>query len=280
MKVIVAKTAGFCFGVDRALKVVEKEIDGSKISTYGPIIHNKHVISSLRKRGVETINSLDRLDEVEADKIVVRSHGVGKDEEMKIKSKTTMVQATCPYVKKIHKIVENASSKGHKIIIIGDKNHSEVKGISGWSSTDVLYIKDLEEAKNIELKEDETYQVVVQTTFNHKLFKEIVTLLQNRFFHVIIKDTICSATFDRQTEALNIAKTVDIMIVIGDKSSSNTKKLYEICKGVCDRTYQIESFDDFDVDILKGDEVVGITAGASTPKKLIEEVISNVRNAK
>ncbi len=281
MEIILAKTAGFCFGVDRALKMAYENIDGRKMLTYGSIIHNKEVIKDLQKKGVYAIENIDEISKEKAQKVILRSHGVTKRDEIAIREKNVeVIDVTCPYVKKIHKIVEKAHNAGNALIICGDKNHSEVKGIAGWYDGEIIYISNASEAKSVHLRSDIDYELVAQTTFNNKVFKEIVTILQKKQIRVIIRDTICSATYERQKEALLIAKKVDLMIVIGDKKSSNTRKLYDICKGVCDDTYQIETSFDFDLELLDGKNVIGITAGASTPKKLIEEVISNVRNAK
>ncbi|PID82111.1 MAG: 4-hydroxy-3-methylbut-2-enyl diphosphate reductase [Clostridiales bacterium] len=281
MEVIVAKTAGFCFGVDRALKTAYKNIDDEKMLTYGDIIHNKEVIKDLKEKNVDVVKSISEIDYYDAKKVILRSHGVSRREEEEIRAKDIdVIDVTCPYVKKIHNLAMEAEENGNSLIIAGDKNHSEVKGIAGWYDGEIVYLMSAEDAKNVDLDPKKNYELVAQTTFNNKIFKEIVSILQKRRFHVIIRNTICSATYKRQEEALLIAKKVDLMIVIGDNKSSNTRKLYDICKGVCEDTYRIETSSDFDYKLLKGCELVGITAGASTPKKLIEEVISNVRNAK
>ncbi len=281
MEVIVAKTAGFCFGVDRALKTAYKNIDDEKMLTYGDIIHNKEVIKDLKEKNVDVIKDISEIDDFDARKVILRSHGVSRREEEEIRAKNVdVIDVTCPYVKKIHNLVMEAEKNSNSLIIAGDKNHSEVKGIAGWYDGEIIYLMTADEAKNVKLDSNKNYELVAQTTFNNKIFKEIVSILQKRQIHVIIRNTICSATYKRQEEALLIAEKVDLMIVIGDNKSSNTRKLYDICRSVCENTHHIEKSSDFDYRLLKGRELVGITAGASTPKKLIEEVISNVRNAK
>lgn len=280
MEIILAKTAGFCFGVDRALKKVYDNLGVEHIYTYGPIIHNNYVVDELASEGVQVIEDLDELKALPAGKIVIRSHGISKAEhDVMNASGFEVIEATCPYVKRIHRRVAEASVKGHHVIIIGNPEHVEVRGISGWSDTPVHIIRTVQEAQALELTDDVSYEVVAQTTFNVGVYNDISLVLQNKNVRVIINETICSATMERQEEALEIAKKADFMIVIGGKHSSNTKKLYEICKRQCENTYHIESIEEFELNVNDGNAIIGITAGASTPKKLIEEVISYVRNA-
>ncbi len=281
MQVILAKTAGFCFGVDRALRKAYENIDGKKTVSLGPIIHNKEVVSDLADAGVSPVDSISDVAKSLAERVILRSHGVPRKVEEELTScGVELVDVTCPYVKKIHHLASKAFENGHKLIIAGDKNHSEVVGIAGWYDSDIIYLQNIDDIEKVDFSKDETYELVAQTTFNNKIFKEMLSLLQKSEIRVIIRNTICSATYDRQKEASEIAKNVDVMVVIGDKRSSNTRKLYDICSGICERTYHIETVRDIDFADFNAEDVVGITAGASTPKKLIEEVISNVRNAK
>ena len=281
MEIIVAKSAGFCFGVDRALKKVYDNLSVEAIYTYGPIIHNTQVVEELASKGVKVIDDLDLLGDQPMGKVVVRSHGISEDEQRLIEaSGFEMIEATCPYVKKIHRVVAAASAKGHRIIIAGNPDHPEVKGIAGWSKEPVYFVDSVTAIAQVPFQADITYELVAQTTFNYSLYKEIVIALQKQNFRVIINETICNATEERQSEALEIASKADLMIVIGGRHSSNTRKLYDICKEQCEQTYHIESIEEFELSTLEGHAIIGITAGASTPKKLIEEVISNVRNAK
>ena len=281
MEVNVAKTAGFCFGVKRAVDQVyeqtEKE-NGKKIYTYGPIIHNEEVVKDLRSRGVEVIHSEEELAALTEGIVIIRSHGVPKRiYDLLEERKLQYVDATCPFVKKIHNIVKKASEEGSHVIIIGNPEHPEVQGIMGWSLLPVTVIQDAEEAEQLSLPEEQKICIVSQTTFNYNKFKDLVEIISKKRYDISVLNTICNATKERQTEAKSIAKGVDAMIVIGDKHSSNTQKLFEICKKACNNTYYIQTLDDLDMNQLRSVETVGITAGASTPNNIIEEVQNNVR---
>lgn len=282
MSVELAKTAGFCFGVKRAVDTVYQQIEqyrGEKIFTYGPIIHNEEVIKDLRSHGVEVLNDEEELKTADADVVVIRSHGVAKYiydimEERGI----TCVDATCPFVKKIHKIVAEKSAEGSYIVIVGNGEHPEVQGIRGWAGEQVTVVQTPEDAERFELPDkDQKVCIVAQTTFNYNKFKELVEIISKKRYDIVVLNTICNATKERQTEARQIAARVDAMVVIGDKRSSNTQKLFEICKEECLNTYYIQTLDDFDMNQLRSVETVGITAGASTPNNIIEEVQNNVR---
>ena len=282
MNVELAKTAGFCFGVKRAVDTVYKQIEkhqSEKIFTYGPIIHNEEVIKDLRSHGVEVLNDEEELKTADADVVVIRSHGVAKYiydimEERGI----TCVDATCPFVKKIHKIVAEKSAEGSYIVIVGNGEHPEVQGIRGWAGEQVTVVQTAEDAERFELPDkDQKVCIVAQTTFNYNKFKELVEIISKKRYDIVVLNTICNATKERQTEARQIAARVDAMVVIGDKRSSNTQKLFEICKEECLNTYYIQTLDDLDINQLRSVESVGITAGASTPNKIIEEVQNNVR---
>ena len=282
MNVELAKTAGFCFGVKRAVDTVYQQIEqyrGEKIFTYGPIIHNEEVIKDLRSHGVEVLNDEEELKTADADVVVIRSHGVAKYiydilEERGI----TCVDATCPFVKKIHKIVAEKSAEGSYIVIVGNGEHPEVQGIRGWAGEQVTVVQTPEDAERFELPDkDQKVCIVAQTTFNYNKFKELVEIISKKRYDIVVLNTICNATKERQTEARQIAARVDAMVVIGDKRSSNTQKLFEICKEECLNTYYIQTLDDLDINQLRSVESVGITAGASTPNKIIEEVQNNAR---
>ena len=281
MEVNVAKTAGFCFGVKRAVDQVYEQTEkekGKKIYTYGPIIHNEEVVKDLRSRGVEVIHSEEELAALTEGIVIIRSHGVPKRiYDLLEERKLQYVDATCPFVKKIHNIVKKASEEGSHVIIIGNPEHPEVQGIMGWSLLPVTVIQDAEEAEQLSLPEEQKICIVSQTTFNYNKFKDLVEIISKKRYDISVLNTICNATKERQTEAKSIAKGVDAMIVIGDKHSSNTQKLFEICKKACNNTYYIQTLDDLDMNQLRSVETVGITAGASTPKKIIEEVQNNVR---
>ena len=281
MKVITAKTAGFCFGVKRAVDTVYEQLDansGEKIYTYGPIIHNEEVVKDMQSRGICVLRSEKELDEVERGIVIIRSHGVEKRIYEKLKKKQiTIVDATCPFVKKIHKIVEKESGEGRFILIIGNPQHPEVIGIRGWAGENSEVVQSVSDIERLPLKAGEKVCVVSQTTFNYNKFQDLVEIISKKSYDVNVLNTICNATKERQTEAFRIAEEVDAMIVIGDKHSSNTQKLFEICGRACKDTYYIQTLDDLNLNQLRSVETVGITAGASTPNNIIEEVQSNVR---
>lgn len=280
MEVTVAKTAGFCFGVKRAVEKVYDQIGRTekRIYTYGPIIHNEQVVGDLREKGVEVIDSLEELKTIRNAVVVIRSHGVGKNVyEILKENDVEIVDATCPYVKKIHRIVEKQSAEGRKVLIIGSEDHPEVQGIKGWGDERTVVIEDMDDFLKLQLPENEKLCIVSQTTFNYNNFQEIVEILGEKRYDRLVINTICNATQDRQSEAEEIAKQVDTMIVVGGRHSSNTQKLYEICKSECENTYYIQTLADLDSDSFRSVQCVGITAGASTPNKIIEEVSKHVR---
>ena len=279
MEVILAKSAGFCFGVKRAVERVYEQTDsGKKIYTYGPIIHNEEVVKDLTEKGVSVIESKEELAKLSEGTVVIRSHGVPKNIYDLIEEKgLECVDATCPFVKRIHNIVQKESEEGRKIIIIGNDGHPEVEGIKGWSKTPAIVIESKEEAEEFTAQEDEKLCIVSQTTFNYKKFKELVEIFQKKGYDIIVANTICNATEERQKEAIELAAKVDVMIVIGGTHSSNTRKLYELCKSECENTYYIQTLADLQLELPNSVELVGITAGASTPNKIIEEVQNYVR---
>ena len=281
MEIKVAKTAGFCFGVKRAVETVYDQVEkekGKQIYTYGPIIHNDEVVKDMQKRGVKVIQTEEELENLENGVVIIRSHGVPKRIYDKLAEKNIMcVDATCPFVKKIHNIVKRESEAGSQIVIIGNNEHPEVEGIKGWSTSPVTVIQTMEDVNNFEPDRSGKVCIVSQTTFNYKKFEELVEIISKKRYDISVLNTICNATTERQTEARSIAEGVDAMIVIGDKHSSNTQKLFEICDKACNNTYYIQTLDDLDLNQLGSAKTVGITAGASTPNNIIEEVQNNVR---
>ena len=276
MKVRVAETAGFCFGVKRAVDKVYEQAEKAEgfIYTYGPIIHNEEVVKDLTARGVKVIGSKEELDGLESGTVIIRSHGVSREIQERIEARgLNLVDASCPFVKKIHKIVERESRKGAGIVIIGDAMHPEVEGIRGWCQGDVTVLQTEEEARNFTADSTKKLCLVSQTTFNYNKFHNLVEIISEKGYDIIVLNTICNATEERQTEARRIARESDGMIVIGGRHSSNTRKLFEICKNECENTYYIQTLDDLDVRQLHSMSCVGITAGASTPNNLIEEVL-------
>ena len=241
MKVTLAKSAGFCFGVKRAVEMVYKEAEDATV--------------------------------------IIRSHGISADVYHQLEDKKVrIVDATCPFVSKIHRIVEKKYQEGSCIVIVGNANHPEVEGINGWCNGAATVIGSVSEAENYSQEPARKLCVVAQTTFNYKKFKDIVDIFSKKSYDIDVMNTICNATEERQTEAAAIAGDSDAMIVIGGKHSSNTQKLYEICKNVCPDTHFIQTLDDLDLKQFQSFRSVGITAGASTPNTIIKEVQSYVRN--
>ena len=286
MEVKVAKTAGFCFGVQRAVDKVY-ELIGScpdRLFTLGPIIHNEEVVNDLEKKGVRVASEDDLRTLPEGSTVVIRSHGGGKEvydhlEEYGL----SYVDVTCPFVLKIHRIVEKESRAGAHIVIIGDPDHPEVVGICGWCMGPYTVIRTEQDALDFVFPIDKNICIVSQTTFNYNKFKDLVEILrEKRYDNTVLNilnilNTICNATEERQREAKSIAGEVDTMLVVGGRHSSNTQKLFEICKKECENTYYIQTPVDLDSDMFQCSSYVGITAGASTPKKIIEEVQEHVR---
>ncbi|SHL93951.1 4-hydroxy-3-methylbut-2-enyl diphosphate reductase [Anaerosporobacter mobilis DSM 15930] len=270
----IAESAGFCFGVKRAVDTVYQQIDKQDtVYTFGPIIHNEEVVNDLDKKGVKVINNLEELNDSTKGTIIIRSHGVSKEVQEEIeKSNLTVVDATCPFVKKIHRVVAKESEAGRHIVIIGNPNHPEVIGILGWSKEPVTVVESIEDANNFNLEIEKKLCIVAQTTFSYKKFKDLVEIISKKGYDILVLNTICNATEERQTEARELASQSDAMIVIGGKNSSNTQKLYEICKEECEDTYYIQTLSDLDLNQFKSFRSVGITAGASTPNNIIKEV--------
>ncbi|MBZ4662360.1 MAG: bifunctional 4-hydroxy-3-methylbut-2-enyl diphosphate reductase/30S ribosomal protein [Caloramator sp.] len=273
MEILVAKTAGFCFGVKKAIEKAFNE-KGDRIFTYGPIIHNKQVVEELKDRGIDVVENLDNIQP--NDKIIVRSHGISKGEYEKIEQMgAVIVDATCPYVKHIHKIVEQRFNDGYKIIIVGDENHPEVKGINGWCNNTAIIINEIEDLNKID-KNLGRICIVAQTTFNQNKWYKISSELIKSAKEILIYNTICSATDERQNEAIELSNKVDVMVVIGGKNSSNSRKLYEICRDNCKKAIFIEDENELNLDEVAGASKVGITAGASTPDYTIKAVIEKL----
>ena len=282
MEVIVAKTAGFCFGVKRAVEQVYEQIEKAKkpVYTYGPIIHNEFVVKDLEEKGVRVLNTEEELAALKDGIVIIRSHGVGKHiYELLEAHHITVVDATCPFVKKIHSIVKRESELGKTIVIAGNPHHPEVMGIRGrCSGENVFVVNSEEEAEALEGQiMSKNVVLVAQTTLRKDFFKKIAKILKKHFTNAEIFDTICSATNERQLAAAELAEEADAMIVVGGAESSNTKKLYELCREHCTDTVCIENAKELNKYIKQGKfpaskKLVGITAGASTPGAVIKEV--------
>lgn len=280
MKVLLAKSAGFCFGVKRAVEQVYEQIAGADqpVYTYGPIIHNGEVVKDLEQKGVTVLNTEEELQNLQEGIVIIRSHGVGKHiYELLANNHITVVDATCPFVKKIHQIVQKQQDEGRRVVIIGNASHPEVEGIRGWGDESTFVIETWSQIENLPLIPEEKLCIVSQTTFNYKKFQDLVEKFEKKGYDILVLNTICNATQERQVEAGRIASEVEAMIVIGDKNSSNSQKLYEICQKQCNNTYFIQTLGDLNPECVNSVRSVGITAGASTPNQIIEEVHTNVR---
>ncbi len=292
MEVKLAEYAGFCFGVKRAVESVYEQIkNGKNIYTYGPIVHNEEVVRDLSQNGVRVLETKEELMQLAAENtaqkademekrasVIIRAHGVPEEIYRILEEKhLECIDATCPFVTRIQKKVEQESRAGCHIVIIGNAGHPEVEGIIGWCKGPVTVLGDLAQAEEFQLPEGVKLCIVAQTTFNYNKFYNIVEILEKKGYNSIVANTICNATEERQRSARELAVEADVMIVIGGKHSSNTRKLYEICSEECANTYFIQTLDDLHLELPKAVRLVGITAGASTPNKLIEEVQNYVR---
>lgn len=273
-EIIRADHSGFCFGVREAIAKAEaavREYD-KKIYSYGPLIHNKQVTDRLEKKGVRVIESPD---EAECGAVVIiRSHGVGKRfYEIAEEKNWTLIDATCPFVARIHDLVRAADEKGEQVLIVGDANHPEVQGINGWCGNSAIIVGNSQTIPGMEV---EHLFVVAQTTIPKRLFEGVLEELKKQGKELSVNHTICSATENRQKSCMKTAQQVELMLVLGDRKSSNTKKLYDISKKYCNNTYFVENIEDLPLKEVEKCNRIGIAAGASTPECLIKEVIANM----
>lgn len=277
MKILVSQHMGFCGGVKAAVIKAEKILDDEKkLYSYGEIIHNKDVVDKLKNKGMRVVDSLPESNDA---KLLIRSHGVGKDVFDRLKEKNIdVVDATCVKVKKIHKIVEEFKNNNYNIIVVGDENHPEVQGIVGWSNNEALVIKSPQELRSI-INPQEKYCLVCQTTFNTEIFEKILEIIEiNNYNNIVVHNTICDATRKRQEACVELASKCTVMLIIGGKNSSNTKKLYELSKKHCPNTFLIENYKEIPYNYIEKNSIVGVSAGASTPDWIIEEVICMLEN--
>ncbi|HGM3508019.1 TPA: 4-hydroxy-3-methylbut-2-enyl diphosphate reductase [Clostridioides difficile] len=278
MNVKIAKNAGFCFGVKRAMKMAWDEVEKNDSGIYalGPLIHNKQAVAKYEEKGLKTVDEIDIIPNYE--NMIIRSHGVPENIYKEAKEKKLkIVDTTCPFVKKIHTVVSEYHNKGYEIIVIGDMKHPEVIGINGWCENSAIIIKTLEQMENMEFDNSKKYCLVAQTTINPDLYLSIVAKLSDKLEDIVFNDTICSATKTRQESAKELAREVDCMVVIGGKHSSNTQKLVKVCEDLVP-TFAIETKDELDAQMLKKYKNLGVTAGASTPNWIIEEVVTFLEN--
>ena len=275
MEIKLAKNSGFCFGVKQAIKSAEEQAKlnkGNTIYTCGPLIHNSMVTEELKEKGIEIIDSLDSA--AEGDVVIIRSHGEPKSfYQLAEGKKVKLVDATCPFVAKIHELVHDAHKQGHKIVIIGDKEHPEVIGINGWCENSAQIVNCQDEAMNIE---GDNLFIVCQTTIKQELVDEILPIFDEKGLNYELKNTICNATSDRQKSCKEVANECEAMVIVGDKKSSNTQKLKEIAQANCKNTYFVENINDLPLKSLKKYNKIGVAAGASTPEYAIKEVIATM----
>ena len=272
MEIKLAKNYGFCFGVKRAIEIAE---ESKNATTMGPLIHNNEEIKRLKENfDVTTAHTMDELGETQ--KVIIRTHGIVKDDLKKLQaSQKEIIDATCPFVTKPQEIVEKMSQERYKIIIFGDENHPEVKGVKSYAVNEPVVILGVEELKNVPL--GPKVAIVSQTTRKFAEFMKIVNYLVERVAEVRVFNTICNATFENQDAARELSKESDIMIVIGGKNSSNTKQLLNISQDNCAACYLVENEKELLKAWFEGKQKCGVTAGASTPDWIIEKIIAKIR---
>jgi 4-hydroxy-3-methylbut-2-enyl diphosphate reductase len=270
MKTYLSKHSGFCFGVNRAIEKINR-INKNGVYVFGKLIHNPQVVEELEQKGVKIVEDINKINK---GKVVITAHGVSDNIIAKLKNKNVkIIDTTCPYVKKVHTITKDLEKKGYKIVILGDKEHTEVKGIIG-NLKNYLVINNTNEINNI--NPNEKIALVSQTTQSLRKFNNISAKLKFKVRDIKIINTICSATIERQNSAKELAKKADLMLVIGGYNSANTRRLYEICNNITESKY-IETAADLKPEWFKGKEKIGITAGASTPDKIIRDVIERIK---
>ncbi|WP_457561439.1 4-hydroxy-3-methylbut-2-enyl diphosphate reductase [Caminibacter sp.] len=268
-----AKSYGFCFGVKRAVEIAE---NSKNAVTLGPLIHNPLEIERLSKNyNVKFVNDISEIDK-NIRRVIVRTHGIPKDKLQKLKEKNVeVIDATCPFVKKPQEIVEQMSKEGYDIVIFGDKNHPEIKGVMSYSVHNrVFVVLNKDELKNVHLKEK--IATVAQTTRKIDEYLDIVNYLIKNHKEVRVFNTICNATFENQDAVRELSREADVMIIVGGKNSSNTKQLYNIAKENCE-SYLVESEKEIKPEWFKNKKLCGISAGASTPEWLVEKIISKIK---
>ncbi len=274
MKVKLASSYGFCFGVKRAIKIAETYTNSS---TMGPLIHNQNEINRLKND--YNVGLYENLNDVKQnDTVIIRTHGIPKNDLKLLKQKATkVINATCPFVTTPQQIVKKISAEKYSVLIFGDEEHPEVKGVKSYATDDVHVVQDLKALENITFKYDKI-ATVAQTTKKKEQYLQIVNALILKNKEVRVFNTICDATFENQDAARALSKEVDIMIVIGGKNSSNTKQLYTICLENCKDSYLIENKDELNLNWLQNKTLCGITAGASTPDWIIQEVVNKIES--
>jgi (E)-4-hydroxy-3-methyl-but-2-enyl pyrophosphate reductase len=274
MKVIVAKNCGFCPGVRNAISIAEKVLaQKSNVYSLGPIIHNKDMVDRLAKTGLKTV---DRVEQIEAGTVLVRSHGAAPEQLAKLKEKgIDIVDATCVLVKRVQKIAEELDSQGYKVVIIGDQNHPEIKAVMGCAR-DVTVVANKSDLHG--LPKNSKLGIVCQTTQSPQHFSTMLTAIVKQSFRELkVINTLCQEAVKRQKSAVELCKKVDIMFVLGGLESANTRRLAELCKKYNSRTYHLQNWKELDINSLSGTNIAGVTAGASTPEWIIAEFVENLQ---
>ena len=276
MEIRLAKSYGFCFGVKRAIKIAEESPNSV---TFGPLIHNKNEINRLKTNF--DVGLVEEIDEVAPkSRVIVRTHGIPKDKLKILQERDVeVVDATCPFVTKPQQIVEQMSEEGYSVVIFGDKNHPEIKGVMSYAKDPVVVLS-VEELQKALPKLKERVATVAQTTRKFSEYTKIVNFLMEHKKEVRVFNTICNATFENQDAARELSREADVMIVIGGKNSSNTKQLFNICKENCPDSYLVENEEELRPEWFEGKKLCGITAGASTPDWIIEAVIEKIKKIK
>lgn len=274
MEIFVAKTAGFCFGVRRAMEMVEKALSNGEnsLSSLGPLIHNPRVVKELETKGLRTVNTLDQ---VPGGRVVIRSHGVGPSIYQAAQAqKLEIIDATCPFVKNVQQLAVFLKNEGYQVLIIGEPEHAEVKGVLDSVSGEALVIVNVNSLDTSKIQSK--VGIICQTTQDIANFQQVTNAVIPYAKEIRIYNTICLATSQRQQEVAELSRKVDLMIVVGGKNSANTSRLTEISRTNGTPTYQLESAGEIDAAWLQGIEKVGITAGASTPDQQINEIIQKL----
>lgn len=278
MRIKIANHSGFCFGVKRAINIARKTRKEKKgiVLTLGDLIHNKRVINELKEEGID---SVDDISKIKKGTVIIRSHGVSPEIVEKLKEKNIeVIDATCPFVKRIHRLAKKLVDEGYELIIIGDPKHPEIKALMGYANNKGIIINTLDEIRKLRKKAKRA--VIAQSTQDVSFFKECINKLIDLTNELRIYNTICDSTRVRQESTLKLASEVDVMFIVGDKKSSNTNKLFKISKEIQPRTYFIESENDVKFEMINSYENIGISAGASTPQELIDEVIEKIKKLK
>jgi 4-hydroxy-3-methylbut-2-enyl diphosphate reductase len=281
MEILIAEHSGFCEGVERAFRIaLETARAGKPVFMLGNLVHNKQVVERLKNFGVRSVSSLSQIPPNSHGVLLISAHGVPPEVYSEAKRlKLEILDTTCPWVKKAQKIARELAEEGRLVVIVGDKGHPEVKALVGWSGGKGMVVEKEEDIEKLSLSAGDKAGILAQTTQSEAHFARMVAALKQHAKDVVEYDTICGATSKRQSAAVELAKKVDLMLVIGDQMSANTKRLTELCSNAGTKTHQIQTVEELNSGWLAGKQKVGITAGASTPEWVIEEVIKVLRAA-